>query len=1631
MKSAFAILTFFAFLTTGLAAVSQDDVWFFADFDSPAELNGMAFLRDLPSGNGETEAGIAKGKFGSGYAFIGPKTRCNGMFWRESRPEALGEFPWKEGSFSCWYKSPEGMADAEASPAFAFGGFKWTGDKFQTYKYSGGWLDLASSHDRKGEWRHFAAVWCDDELAVYRDGEKIASRKKPQREDPFAAGAVPVFEIGTAGYGTCAANLILDEIGIFRRALTTGEIKALSSAMSGLRAGKLSILAAPPGMTIYYRNEENAAIRQRVFSPEECTLRLTGEVGGKPIKSGEVKLPAGVSEFDVSFDASRYMPGKYEWSFNLTDGTGKTALDRKGTLTVCGRMERDGFKVLSWGGNKPISPDFLSMLGVNTVNVHPWQLSEQRESACRGMGLSTFVFNWRKYIPLDLDENAIRRGVRDQLEHLRGFHGWTMSLMNSEQFCSGTMPYSEACKSPRWRKMAEDALGFDLPPTSQITNMPARVNFAAAGRDVPRGVLQDDREIELLTWFYRDGNPLYVGNKASIEEIHSMSPGNVCWAEPIIEAWNIAAHHDMTADWIYNYWTHSNLANLYEQYAQVRPHGKPYMPTLSMASEHEQVSSGHPVLKSKSGQPSRIKAAKTADELAIATWQCIGAVPAHDLSFFSIDSWEEGLKNAAIYATNANAIAGMVVEKGDPEKYGQLFKRKLLPAARLLRDMPNVRAPIAFLMPVENRYLGGWPVQLQLSHELRMAAQFGVPFDVIPDDEFNVETLSQYPCLFLSRVRVITPKHLGVLKSLPESVKIVADAQFDTNLLPRVQHIDADFGWYTKWETTLKPSFLEWYTNRVDELRSRLAAKSDQDGEFSAQTFIKEYKGAKYVVVVNDKRTRLDSIQTRCVTNEWYMPHGAPQRIKTHLPVFDGGATYEFNAKSQLPNSPTVELDYGPAEGRIFCLYPRPLAAPKLEFKNGMIEIAIEDVDGHSAPGRQIVKLSMRNADGSLRDESGYYSVEDGRVAVQLIFADEEKSEGISVSAVELTTGNFAKLHTSRIDRMREDKLGLFIHWGLYSIPARPTGEWTMYKDRIPASEYNRLADEFKPPASFSPREWVKLARKVGCRYAVLTTRHHDGFCLFATKTTDFNSVKTAAKRDFVREFAEACREEGIRVGFYYSIMNWQFDHSPGGVFDRKVWDEQVRTTHAALEELMSNYGKVDYLWYDGCFAPGSNDFETMDRMWRIRDLNAMVRRLQPDILINDRSRMPQDYVTPEQSLAAPARGQMWESCITCNHSWGYVKSDNDWKSAETLFRSLLHCARFGGNILINIGPRADGSVPVESVKALEGLGERIAACPEAIYGSERDDWTEATHEGGVVTKAAGGYWFWALASEKLDGVESMKRVGKGVFKVAFKDGVKPCNWLGGRHDVEIKAGAAPVLGDDTDVEAPPLGSIEPVSMKDVQAVSFDLPSGGRWKLDVGFVSLDGFKDTFTKEVESDAAKQVEVILPFKTRGVYARRMSPVWMPVAPRSWEVAGTFNDRYRETGFDETMVDNTFKKNLLAESLRADFHPVPAANDKADRSDVRVNHNYSDPKEDVGYSFAKRTVKSDRARTVFAALGVDWWGRVYVNGGLALDLTSGWKPRPFPLKLKAGENEILVVTHGGSRQHWFTFFANMDMQ
>jgi hypothetical protein len=203
------------------------------------------------------------------------------------------------------------------------------------------------------------------------------------------------------------------------------------------------------------------------------------------------------------------------------------------------------------------------------------------------------------------------------------------------------------------------------------------------------------------------------------------------------------------------------------------------------------------------------------------------------------------------------------------------------------------------------------------------------------------------------------------------------------------------------------------------------------------------------------------------------------------------------------------------------------------------------------------------------------------------------------------------------------------------------------------------------------------------------------------------------------------------------------------------------------------------------------------------------------------------------------------------------------------------------------------------------------------------------------------------------------------------------------------------------------------------------------WKVEIGYVNADGFKDTYVAEYEAEAGETKTFALPAGAKGVYAKRLSPLWKVVSPKSWEVAGVFKSRYYETRFDEKAIDEVFARDLPKEAKAAKFVPVGVENDKADKSDVRVNLNYSAREKGIGYAFARRNFKSDIDKTVYAAFGADWWGEVYVNGEKALAVRSGWKPTPFPLRIRKGDNEVLVVTHGGSRQHWFTFFTNMDVQ
>jgi alpha-L-fucosidase len=312
-----------------------------------------------------------------------------------------------------------------------------------------------------------------------------------------------------------------------------------------------------------------------------------------------------------------------------------------------------------------------------------------------------------------------------------------------------------------------------------------------------------------------------------------------------------------------------------------------------------------------------------------------------------------------------------------------------------------------------------------------------------------------------------------------------------------------------------------------------------------------------------------------------------------------------------------------------------------------------------------------------------------------------------AAQASEPTAGEATR--DARMKWWHEARFGMFIHWGLYSTLGRH--EWAMEEEGIPVAEYERQAKLFKPKPN-AARDWAKLAKLAGQKYMVMTTKHHEGFCNFDTKLTNYCAPKQGPGRDLVREYVEAARAEGLRVGFYYSLMDW---HHPDGA--RCKTDEQARRRfvdyiHGHVRELMSNYGKVDVLWYDV-------DWPLTAEEWESEKMNQMVFSLQPHIIVNNRNGLPGDFSTPEQTIRADDK-RAWESCMTMNGSWGYQKADDDWKTPKTIVRNLVTCAKDTGNYLLNIGPKGDGSIPEESVRILTAVGGWMQRNGATIYQSEK-----------------------------------------------------------------------------------------------------------------------------------------------------------------------------------------------------------------------------------------------------------------------------------------------------------------------
>jgi alpha-L-fucosidase len=355
-------------------------------------------------------------------------------------------------------------------------------------------------------------------------------------------------------------------------------------------------------------------------------------------------------------------------------------------------------------------------------------------------------------------------------------------------------------------------------------------------------------------------------------------------------------------------------------------------------------------------------------------------------------------------------------------------------------------------------------------------------------------------------------------------------------------------------------------------------------------------------------------------------------------------------------------------------------------------------------------------------------------------------------------TDSYNKL-MQRTQWWRNDRFGMFIHFGAYAVAAR--GEWVKSNEQLTTEQYQQYVDAFNP-ADFDAREWARIARAAGMKYAVLTAKHHDGFCMFNSKLTDYKLGPQFKGRDLVREFLDAFRAEGLKVGLYYSLIDWHHpdypnvgNHPQRG--DKEYakrnfnWDNYLKYMHGQVEELVKNYGKLDIMWFDYSFDEYSGE------KWKAKELLDMVHKYQPEIIVDNRLNVNEgtkttgrmiskygDFETPEQGIPDEpivdkyGNAIPWETCLTLNNNWGYFEADKDWKSPQMIVHALVNCVSKNGNLLLNVGPDGRGNIPAESVRILTEVGHWMDKNSESIYGCGlagflKPDWGRYTRKGDVL----------------------------------------------------------------------------------------------------------------------------------------------------------------------------------------------------------------------------------------------------------------------------------------------------------
>lgn len=938
----------------------------------------------------------------------------------------LASFPDKEGSFACWTKSSFDETSPNR-PAPIWGIHEgWN----ECWGYQGTFLRVGANaarslfhcgpRGRTNVWRHVAATWSKDRLAFYVDGKKTGEYPNPTLDS--VAGCEAKFHVGSSAAGVGAGDIILDDFAIFKTVLTDEEVAALADTSKGLMDGRVSVIPSIVDFRTFYRNQTNAALRLTLSAAKGLPAVAHVTIGGRSQPARPLRLATGENRVALSFDPAQFRPGTYPYNYTIMAADGTVVASDSGTLEIRGRLERDAWKYMSWGGPKVAHDDFLKTIGFNLVNVSHNDLPRIKHLVSEGYFVNLRHENsadWKKF---SFDRKEIAEAARQRLALCEGLHPWTSTLVNSEVYSALTA--QDARKCPNFVMATRKAIGMD--PNWNFKDSPAQLAFGdaeekARGLKPFRGVVGPTNAIlETLSWFMDCGNPVYDINRTTAQVVHELSPGNVVWTEPIVGQGGIAEGIDGVADWLYCHGSRKILAGQRQQYGMirgVRPAVK-YVPTLSMSAF---MGGLDPTKKNGAGLPQKVSMCLSADEMNVYSWIALGATRHDGLSVFWSDAWEYGVSNALRLAVSPDATIDSIAEPDAPARHGAFIKGLYRPVATLLKGLDNVRAPLAILCPSEVAFAAG--VGWEPYHYGGMVAAavmkgHGIPYDWVTDREITADILSRYRYVLFPMAYLLSERHAEAIRAAAHrGTRFVVDrpGRFVQDLAPGTTVLaDLHYVHPSKPETVDGP-ISKWLDSVEHELQKALFARSDRDAvDGGSFTFVKERAGVRYVMVVNDGRSDKPCVLNTFKPDADYRPLAAAQRIATEIAAPSYATICEFGSGRVV--RPSFAYDYAPCEARLFIVYPHKpkaldvsLSGPLSAGRVAVLRLVLKNEKGDAMPGRQLVKLTLTGPDGAARDESGLYPMDGGRLSIPLRFAADESPGSLfkkwKAEAEELTTG--------------------------------------------------------------------------------------------------------------------------------------------------------------------------------------------------------------------------------------------------------------------------------------------------------------------------------------------------------------------------------------------------------------------------------------------------------------------------------------------------------------------------------------------------------------------------------------------------------------------------------------------------